>query len=281
MGRIPAARMGFLRGRFVASGACLMPKRGFPVMRRGSMKRLLLLVATLLAVTHSPAAAARIYHIVGNIWVIVCDSGPAFTFGGSAQGASDVAGLLCPGGAIVTPGGTTLVMYQELQMVEGLFLRDSATRDEPPRRGAGMTSEFPGYPPNGYPCLGCEPCPGNPTEFCSTTHAMYVHPLARLAGYQITAGGRLRRTAPDRREEALVSRAVVASAGPGRWAVICSSGLGFNFRGSERELPDAASLLCTASAERPVERSRILLQRAQDSRGLVVLNARTGMWQRR
>lgn len=25
------------------------------------------------------------------------------------------------------------------------------------------------YPPHGYPCLGCAPCPGNPTEFCDTT----------------------------------------------------------------------------------------------------------------
>lgn len=38
-----------------------------------------------------------------------------------------------------------------------------------------------GYPPHGYPCLGCAPCPGNPTEYCSTV------PTERATGGQVAS----------------------------------------------------------------------------------------------
>lgn len=49
------------------------------------------------------------------------------------------------------------------------------------------------YPPHGYPCLGCAPCPGNPTEFCDTigrssfTQRQNTTDLNR-EGYQVQNG---------------------------------------------------------------------------------------------
>lgn len=51
------------------------------------------------------------------------------------------------------------------------------------------SSKLKGYPPHGYPCLGCAPCPGNPTEFCDIINAAKVqeplkpHPSALELGY--------------------------------------------------------------------------------------------------
>jgi hypothetical protein len=43
------------------------------------------------------AQAHRIINVQGNLYVIICDNnGGNFTFSGSAQGASDVSGLICP-----------------------------------------------------------------------------------------------------------------------------------------------------------------------------------------
>lgn len=51
------------------------------------------------------AFAHRIISIGGNSWVIVCDNnGGNFTFSGSAGGAGDVAGILCP--TAMVGGGT-------------------------------------------------------------------------------------------------------------------------------------------------------------------------------
>lgn len=43
------------------------------------------------------AQAHRIINVQGNLYVIICDNnGGNFTFSGSAQGATDVSGLICP-----------------------------------------------------------------------------------------------------------------------------------------------------------------------------------------
>ena len=52
------------------------------------------------------AFAHRIISIGGNSWVIVCDNnGGNFTFSGSAGGAGDVAGILCP--SLMTNGSSS------------------------------------------------------------------------------------------------------------------------------------------------------------------------------
>ena len=45
----------------------------------------------------SAAQAHRIINVEGNLYVIICDNnGGNFTFSGSAQGATNVSGLICP-----------------------------------------------------------------------------------------------------------------------------------------------------------------------------------------
>lgn len=44
----------------------------------------------------APAAAHKIVHVKDKLYVIVCDSGAAFTYSGSQSGAGEVAGLMCP-----------------------------------------------------------------------------------------------------------------------------------------------------------------------------------------
>ncbi|MFN3515758.1 MAG: hypothetical protein ACK4YM_01195 [Novosphingobium sp.] len=45
----------------------------------------------------STADAHRVVHVEGKLYVIICDNnGGNFTFSGSAGGASEAAGLLCP-----------------------------------------------------------------------------------------------------------------------------------------------------------------------------------------
>lgn len=43
------------------------------------------------------AYAARVVHVEGSLYVIICDNnGGNFTFSGSAQGATEVSGMICP-----------------------------------------------------------------------------------------------------------------------------------------------------------------------------------------
>ncbi len=65
----------------------------------------------------------------------------------------------------------------------------SAERQEPTTHKVAK-----GYPPHGYPCLGCAPCPGNPTEFCdinnlkSASPSLKPHPDAFDLGYVLKDG---------------------------------------------------------------------------------------------
>jgi hypothetical protein len=64
------------------------------------------LVATA-ALTPAPIRAHKIYPLQGNQWAIICDDGTGYSFSGSEQGATDVAGLLCAGGFTVSPSGAS------------------------------------------------------------------------------------------------------------------------------------------------------------------------------
>jgi hypothetical protein len=64
------------------------------------------LVATA-ALTPAPSWAHKIYPLQGNQWAIICDDGTGYSFSGSEQGATDVAGLLCAGGFTVSPSGAS------------------------------------------------------------------------------------------------------------------------------------------------------------------------------
>lgn len=62
-----------------------------------NIAKLTLLVPAISMAFAAPAMAHRIINVQGSLYVIICDNnGGNFTFSGSAQGAGDVAGILCP-----------------------------------------------------------------------------------------------------------------------------------------------------------------------------------------
>lgn len=54
------------------------------------------------------AYAHRVVHVEGSLYVIICDNnGGNFTFSGSAQGATDVSGMICPTANLSSGAGGT------------------------------------------------------------------------------------------------------------------------------------------------------------------------------
>lgn len=54
------------------------------------------------------------------------------------------------------------------------------------QKNTNNSAKIKGYPPKGYPCLGCQPCPGNPSEFCDIQNnntTLQPHPEALKLGY--------------------------------------------------------------------------------------------------
>jgi len=120
------------------------------------MTKLKFLLATLTAIgtTMSMSTTANAWsatYLQGQNWAIICANGKSFSYNGSSAGLDIVGPGLCPGG-IVGPGGGDII--SEIAKLE--------------KRGAMSKSSSVGFPPHGYPCLGCIPCPGNPEEFCDT-----------------------------------------------------------------------------------------------------------------
>lgn len=73
------------------------------------------------------AYAHRIINIEGNLYVIICDNnGGNFTFSGSAQGATDVSGILCPV-ALNGGSGTGTVATIEKSVPAAQALRKKGT----------------------------------------------------------------------------------------------------------------------------------------------------------
>lgn len=223
----------------------------------------------------TPAFAAKVYQLSEYKWAIMCDTGVTAVFNGTVEGAAEAAEIICESVGHLGPRGQTVVTYESLQPAVSVLAGNGSWRGDtrPVRLAAGRERAFRGYPPRGYPCIGCEPCPGRPDEFCSTGIAMQVHPEAARAGYGVTAGGRLVRR-PARVQGA---RAWTTPLEGERWAIVCASGVGYDFRGSEAAMHGATAVLCDvpagsqASATRPME----LAER------FVVWNERTGRWERR
>lgn len=79
---------------------------------------------------HSNAFAHKVVHVQGTLYVIICEpSGSAFTFNGSAGGAGDVAGLMCPKANLNSTGGTTAgtIEVVEARPVPEAMLRQGAS----------------------------------------------------------------------------------------------------------------------------------------------------------
>ena len=153
--------------------------------------------------TPSGADAHRVYQLQGTQWAIICDNGTGYSFSGSATGAGEVAGLLCgpTGTHLVSPGGGGVkadvgITRGELLRADRFVTKGANGRFSLTGAGAGGGQgnlAFKGYPPHGYPCLGCAPCPGsNPVEYCDITAIM--HPGAAAAGWRVNEQGRIVRT---------------------------------------------------------------------------------------
>lgn len=103
----------------------------------------------------------------GGNWAILCANGTAWSYSGSSAGLDVVGPALCPAGlaapnvpAGAKTGVSTAVDYNLLR-----------NRKEISDRGIAAART---YPPHGYPCLGCVPCPGNPKDFCDVDNKARV-----------------------------------------------------------------------------------------------------------
>ena len=115
-------------------------------------------------------------YLGGNNWAIICANGTAWSYSGSSAGLDTVGPALCPAGlAAPNPpphrGKIETGVSAPLNYVKNLMELGDTT---PPALRT--------YPPHGYPCLGCAPCPGNPTEYCdivNSARVVFVSPAAR------------------------------------------------------------------------------------------------------
>lgn len=74
-------------------------------MKSTSIATWLLAVPALALGFATPAMAHKVVHVQGTLYVIICEpDGSAFTFNGTATGAGDIGGLLCP--TAMVGGGT-------------------------------------------------------------------------------------------------------------------------------------------------------------------------------
>lgn len=109
----------------------------------------------------------------GGNWAILCANGTAWSYSGSSAGLDIVGPALCPGGlAVPSPPPGRRVMAGVSPSVPMNVLKNLQETTET------SIQKTKTYPPHGYPCLGCAPCPGNPTEFCDiiSSRIVYVSP---------------------------------------------------------------------------------------------------------
>lgn len=97
----------------------------------------------------------------GGNWAVTCANGTAWSYSGSSAGLDVVGPALCPAGlAVPTIPDRFKVTAGVAADVNYNFLRN---RMELTDNGVAAARR---YPPHGYPCLGCAPCPGNPSDYC-------------------------------------------------------------------------------------------------------------------
>ena len=112
-------------------------------------------------------------YLGGTNWAITCANGTSWSYNGSSAGLDVVGPALCPGGLIApnVPRGyrdrvaAGIAHTTEINLIKN---RQESTEDEVQKART--------YPPHGYPCLGCEPCPpGNTGDFCDIVNASRVY----------------------------------------------------------------------------------------------------------
>ncbi|HYX33408.1 MAG TPA: hypothetical protein VE954_09865 [Oligoflexus sp.] len=140
------------------------------------MLKRLVLVAGLVISAESFAWSA--ISLGGGNWAIICANGTAWSYAGSSAGLDIVGPALCPGGfAAPSPPPGRRVTAGISSSVQMNVVKNLQELNESEIQKAKT------YPPHGYPCLGCAPCPGNPTEFCDiiSSRVVYVSPALAKA----------------------------------------------------------------------------------------------------
>jgi len=108
------------------------------------------------------ASAWTATYLGADNWVIECNDGSDYSYHGSSAGLDWVGPSFCPKGVIAPNTGDLAASSMNSEIGQA--------------RAMGKISlvAAKSYPPHGYPCLGCAPCPGNTTEFCDNTgHSAY------------------------------------------------------------------------------------------------------------
>lgn len=97
-------------------------------MRRRRFSKFFVVASVLGLGFAAPAYAHRIVHIQGTLYVIICNgTGGAFTFNGTAQGASEIGGYLCPT-ASISGGGSTDPIIEAVPAERAIQDRQSCPR---------------------------------------------------------------------------------------------------------------------------------------------------------
>ena len=138
-------------------------------------------LAVLLFLVSADAFSWSAINLGGGNWAIICANGTAWSYSGSSAGLDVVGPALCPAGIYVQE-----VPRNAKGAEKGLNKKvnhDVLANKKEVGDNSGSEAKKT-YPPHGYPCLGCQPCPGNPTEFCDNGNLRIVVP----APLQCTGG---------------------------------------------------------------------------------------------
>ncbi|WP_394752498.1 hypothetical protein [Crenothrix sp.] len=119
----------------------------------------------------------------GGNWAITCANGTSWSYSGSSAGLDVVGPALCPAGIVVVnpngnlPKGVTRGVSQKVN--QDIIRNTKEIGDNKPQ---GLRR----YPPHGYPCLGCVPCPPDycddakkNTVFIAPPYSVFITPQAK------------------------------------------------------------------------------------------------------
>jgi hypothetical protein len=139
------------------------------------------LLAILLFCCSWNAFAWSATYLGADHWVVTCANGLVYSYNGSSAGLDVVGPALCPNG--FASGGTNEVGIPADRLPNGVTRGISPKLDRQlysnmKEIGDAKPQALRKYPPNGYPCLGCHPCP---PDYCDNDNNFVIRvPPAQL-----------------------------------------------------------------------------------------------------
>ena len=139
------------------------------------------LLAILLVCCTGNVFAWSATYLGADHWVVTCANGLVYSYNGSSAGLDVVGPALCPNG--IVSGGTTDVGTPVEKLPYGVTRGISPKVDRQlyanmKEIGDEKPQALRKYPPHGYPCLGCHPCP---PDYCDNDNKFVVRvPPAQL-----------------------------------------------------------------------------------------------------